>query len=358
MLYLIMSADGKITVPPALWEIMKAYAGIYHITCDWKIARTLPTCNLLKLSESMSIKCPARDAVFRAAAVSLSAKEEKKMLLRSLANHNMNETQWLQIHAEIKEKQARANERIWDSKFSVGDEVFITRQGGKSCGDLIFGAKYVVGSEVSPGLGKTIVHINNLGSGWLLEDNKFKSQLGVVDKINKKSIVVKPYKFAATAVANTSDKSLNCFDDKHNYILKLFYDRTQFEKKRTVWGSELRKNDGLPATWLETRLDIEQEEIQLYHRDYEIVKTVIPDYIRIKGRDNEKETRLQYKREQVRQTRNEIKQFYVNVKNRTLNLREQNATELRELRKKLSEAEEAVAPPPPPPPPPPQPPLN
>ena len=336
-----MSADGKITVPPALWEIMKAYAGIYHITCDWKIARTLPMYNLLKLSESMSIKCPARTRA--------SAKEEKKMLLRSLANHNMNETQWLQIHAEIKEKQARANERIWDSKFSVGDEVFITRQGGKSCGDLI--SKYVVGSEVSPGLGKTIVRGLDSGRGWLLEDNKFKSQLGVVDKINKKSIVVKPYKFAATAVANTSDKSLDCFDDKHNYILKLFYDRTQFEKKRTVWGSELRKNDdGLPATWLETRLDIQQEEIQLYHRDYEMVKTVIPDYIRIKGRDNEKEARVQYKREQVRQTRNEIKQFYVNVKNRTQKLREQNATELRELRKKLSEAQEAVAPPPPPPP--------
>ena len=213
--------------------------------------------------------------------------------------------------------------------------------------------KYVVGSEVSPGLGKTIVRglDSGRGRGWLLEDNKFKSQLGVVDKINKKSIVVKPYKFAATAVANTSDKSLDCFDDKHNYILKLFYDRTQFEKKRTVWGSELRKNDdGLPATWLETRLDIQQEEIQLYHRDYEMVKTVIPDYIRIKGRDNEKEARVQYKREQVRQTRNEIKQFYVNAKNRTLKLREQNATELRELRKKLSEAQEAVAPPPPPPP--------
>ena len=334
-----MSADGKITVPPELWKIIKAYAGIYHITCDWKIARTLPTCNLLKLSESMSIKCPARTHA--------SAKEEKKMLLRSLANHNMNETQWLQIHAEIKEKQGRANERIWDSKFSVGDEVFITRQGAQRVrANETRRAKYVVGSAASPGLGKTIVQGLDSWRGWLLEDNKFKSQLGVVDKINKKSIVVKPYKFAATAVANTSDKSLGCFDDKHNYILKLFYDRTQYEKKRTVWGSELIKNDGSCSRWIGN----EPEEIELYHRDYEIVKTVIPDYIRIKGRDHEKEARVQYKRERVRQTRNEIKQFHVNVKNRTLKLEEQNATEFRELRKKLSEAEEAVAPPPPPPP--------
>ena len=332
-----MSADGKITVPPALWEIMKAYAGIYHITCDWKIARTLPTCNLLKLSESMSIKCPARDAVFRAAAVSLSAKEEKKMLLRSLANHNMNETQWLQIHAEIKEKQARANERIWDSKFSVGDEVFITRQGGKLCGASGTGPKYVVGSAVSPGLGKTIVQgVGNngrtwYGRGWLLEDNKFKSQLGVVDKINKKSIVVKPYKFATTAVSNTSDLAVDCFVDKHNYSLKLFYDRTQFEKKRTVCGSDLIKNDGSWSRWFGT----EPEEMKLYHRDYEMVKRVIPYYISIKGRDDEKEARVQYKREQVNQTIKEIKEFYVNEKERE----KESITKITKLRKKLAEAQ-------------------
>ena len=145
------------------------------------------------------------------------------------------------------------------------------------------------------------------------------------------SIVVKPYKFATTAVANTSDLAVNCFVDKHNYSLKLFYDRSQFEKKRTLCGSDLIKNDGSWRRWFGT----EPEEMKLYHRDYEMVKTVIPDYISIKGRDDEKEARVQYKREQVSQTIKEIKDFYVNEKERE----KESRTKITKLRKKLAEAQ-------------------
>ena len=271
MIYLIMSADGKITLPLALWDIIKAYAGIYNITCDWKIVRTFPKNTLLRLCDSFKINLKFYNSW-----------NEKRPLLKRLANHNMTENQWLQIHAEIKKKQARANERIWDSKFSVGDEVLILKQGVKGKSTLYVRpqdqCKYIVGPELSPGSDKTVVcsygqHVDT----WILEDNVFKSQLGVVHKINKKSVVVKPYKFASTALANTGGVTTHLYAPisrnlitakKYDYTLELFYDKNNFEENVTLCGGDL-----IPINTGSFDMMV------LYHRGFDVVKTVIPSYI-------------------------------------------------------------------------------
>lgn len=308
-----MSADGKITLPPALWDIIKAYAGIYNITCDWKIARTFPKTTLFGLCDSFKIN--------------YSSLDEKKLLLGSLADHNMNENQWLQIHTEIKKKQARINERIWDSKFSVGDEVLILKQGVKGKSTLYIRpqdqCKYIVGPELSPGSGKTVVcSYGQRHDTWILEDNVFKSQLGVVHKINKKSVVVKPYKFDSTALANTGGVTTHLYDPisrnlitakKYDYTLELFYDKNNFEKNVTLSGGDLIPiNNG------------SFDMMVLYHSGFDIVKKVIPSYITEINNRERIEYRVKYNNTKIKKKKliNNVAKSMVEIKHLKARLNE------------------------------------
>ena len=179
----------KYWLPNELWEIVKEYAGIYHITTKWDKIMNVGVDRLHDYYKTNFNR--------RITNIHYNPKKCKKMILKSIIELGMNKDKY--------EKLA---------------ELFIRKnpEGGKI--DL---TKYKVGEEV--------IYTKHTGS-WTS-----RKYAGIITKVNKTSITFKPY-----TISHSESDNPNAFYQQGYENKKHYYDKNNFEKPMCVRSNFYTKN--------------------------------------------------------------------------------------------------------------------
>ena len=176
--------------PEELWGIVKEYAGIYNITTRWDKISKVGVKPLLKYYQSNFNRSITN--------ATSNPYKVKKMILRSIIKIGMNEEKYRELATLVEKKKITKNTKDF-TKYKVGDEVVYTKYGGA------------------------------------MVSKKF---CGVIKKVNKASIVFKPYQIKYSVSDNPNASYMQSYEH-----VKYYYDKNSFDDQMTIKTNFRSKNE-------------------------------------------------------------------------------------------------------------------